>query len=139
MYTTVTPSNVNVRRRRERKTSSHLISNQQSPAVNPSSERGLYPHPRIDISNRFCAPNGWTNGIDRLIWMRVKRSLLSASKDDAQTWGIGQPEDTKAVQFGHLSADNHKKELLVAYGGFDLGAHTTANDSGSIRWKPACV
>lgn len=23
--------------------------------------------------------------------------------------------------------------------GVDLGAHTTANDSGSIRWKPECV
>jgi len=70
--------------------------------------------------------------------VRVERLLLSAIQNRLQTRRIGQPEYTEAAQERRGSEDREPGNW-TAHFGVDVGAQTTANDSGSILWKPEWV
>ena len=71
--------------------------------------------------------------------MGVKSFLLSAIQNRLQTRWIGQPEYAKAIRRRNVSENRKNRVGLATYFGVDVGAQTTANDSGSILWKPEWV
>jgi hypothetical protein len=54
-----------------------------------------------------------------------------------QTHRIGEAEDTESIRESHCTSA--VVNLHMTYVGLELGAHTTAKDSGSILWKPEWV
>ena len=70
--------------------------------------------------------------------MGVKSFLLSAIQNRLQARWIGQPEYAKAIRRRNVSKPENRVGLAT-YFGVDVGAQTTANDSGSILWKPEWV
>ena len=69
----------------------------------------------------------------------MKSFLLSAIQNGLQTRWIGQPEYAKAVRRRNVSENRKNRVVPATYFGVDVGAQTTANDSGSILWKPEWV
>ena len=69
--------------------------------------------------------------------MRVERLFRIAFEDSLEARRVRESEDAKTVRkccelCEYVSSTR-------TYFGVDFGAQTTANDSGSMRWKPECV
>ena len=71
------------------------------------------------------------HSVYRTTRMGVKRLLRLAVQNCLQTGWVRQTKDAKAALIAQLTIDI--KFTTGAYFGVDLGAQTTANDSGSIR------
>jgi hypothetical protein len=69
----------------------------------------------------------------------VECLLLSAIQNCLQARWIGQPENTEAVHRVHRVRKRKNCVIEATHFGVDVGAQTTANDSGNILWKPECV
>lgn len=60
-----------------------------------------------------------------------------AIQDRFQPGRVSEAEYSKTVMI-LMNSDKQDDERFT-YLGLDFGAHTTAKDSGSIRWNPECV
>lgn len=69
--------------------------------------------------------------------MRMESLLSSTRQYFRQTRRVRQSEDAKAGR--SYVRYNLVLNTWGTYFGVDEGAQTTANDSGSMRWKPECV
>lgn len=82
-----------------------------------------------------------TYSIDRHFGVRVKCFFSIAMEDSLQTSRICKSEDPKPSSSNTISTSclGEGFPYCDTHVGVDEGAQTTANDSGSMHWKPECV
>ncbi|KAJ6601535.1 hypothetical protein B0H10DRAFT_1958464 [Mycena sp. CBHHK59/15] len=94
---------------------------------------------RKGLEERKMTRKAKMHGIYRHVKVWVEHLLCGALEHGLQAGRVCEAEDAEAVEAMRVSKQGRERHESETHLGSDLGAHMTVKDSGSMRWKFACM